>query len=291
MPNRGWAGLAGLIAAGWLSAGGAPARQTAGFGPTLELEKQVYTIDEAIRFWVGVTQESETPTALHSSCVLHIIRPDGSRLDEHVHWPMDGDSSHNWKGGSGVGKPSLGRYIISFEFAGQRTANETFEVVPNPFSGSIRAEWTLGDAKSGGDAHVKRALLHVENKTGRVLRFAKPGLPDSDVSFRVRAFDPPSTQDAFVPQAALLAAGEVPSFMLDRLDWSNQSRWPMVEVADGGSVDRAVLLKPDYSFRDGQVYEITIHGVLTVFVGERDDPDARLFPLRIPVSGTARFRW
>jgi hypothetical protein len=51
------------------------------------------------------------------------------------------------------------------------------------------------------------------------------------------------------------------------------------------------MLQSAYSFRDGQEYEVTISSVLTLFIGERDDADAQLFPLRIPVSVTARFRW
>jgi len=65
----------------------------------------------------------------------------------------------------------------------------------------------------------------------------------------------------------------------------------MVTVPAGGSADRNLALQSAYAFRDGHEYEVTISTVLTVFVGERDDADAQLFPLRIPVSGTTRFRW
>ena len=65
----------------------------------------------------------------------------------------------------------------------------------------------------------------------------------------------------------------------------------MITVPGGGSVDRSLALQSAYSFREGQEYEFTISTVLTVFVGEPDDADAQLSPLRIPVSGTVRFRW
>jgi hypothetical protein len=206
---------------------------------------------------------------------------------------MDGNSSRGWKGGSGLGtqSPSPGRYVVSFEFAGQRTGDQTFEIVPNPFSRSIVARWVFLDTKSGGDIHERGALLHIENKTDRVLRFAKPGLLGSEVWLLVREPQPPSSESTFVPQSALLRADEAPSYSLDRLDWSNQSSWPMVTVPAGGSVDRNLVLQSAYSFRVGLEYEVTIDTVLTVFVGERDDADAQLFPLRIPVGETARFRW
>jgi hypothetical protein len=52
-----------------------------------------------------------------------------------------------------------------------------------------------------------------------------------------------------------------------------------------------MMLQSTYLFRHRQEYEISIGIVLTIFVGEREDSDAQLFPLRIPVSATERLRW
>ena len=65
----------------------------------------------------------------------------------------------------------------------------------------------------------------------------------------------------------------------------------MVTVPAGGSADGNLLLQSAYSFRDGHEYEVTISTVLMIFIGEHDDADAKLFPLRIPISAAARFRW
>ena len=46
----------------------------------------------------------------------------------------------------------------------------------------------FGDTKSGGDIHARGVLLHVENKSDRVLRFAKPGLIGSEVWLNVKQF-------------------------------------------------------------------------------------------------------
>jgi hypothetical protein len=283
-----------LIVAGiGLSVAVASAQQTTTFGPTLQLEKPVYVVDEAIRFWIGVTSDVPIPEGLWSSYIVHMVWPDGRRTDQHVSSTADGDPSRSWKGGWGFGSqsPSIGHYVVSFEFAGQRTADQTFEVVPNPFAGSIEARWVFVDTKSGGDIHLRGAFLHIENKTGRVLHFAKPGLSGSEVWLHVQQSQPPSSAHTNVPSSALLRADEIPSFTLDRLEWSNQASWPMVTVPDGSSVDCNLSLQSAYPFHDGHEYEVTISDVLTVFVGERDDVDAQLFPLRIPVSGTARFRW
>jgi hypothetical protein len=286
--------LASLIAAvTWLGAVIAPSQQTTGLSPTLELEKPRYAADESIRFWIGLTSASEIPEEEQSSCILHWVRPDGSRLDEKVSWPIDGDGSRGWQGGWGFRKQpvSLGHYVVSFGCAGQRTADESFEVVANPFSSSIRAKWTLVDTNAGGSVHARPALLHVENGTDRALRFAKPGLVGSEVELQVKVLQPPSMQSMFVPESALLRPDEIPSFSLQKVDWSNQSRWPMITVPPGGSADRIVDLQSAYPFRDEQEYEVTMSTVLTVFVGEREDPDAGFFPLRIPVSETVHFRW
>jgi len=279
-------GIAGLIA------GVGVTQQTADFVPILELEKPVYVANESLRFWIGVTARSTIPDYLTSTCILHTIRPDGTNSDEHVSWPIDGDASRGWKGGWGLGKQAaIGRYLVSFEFAGLRTPSQAIEIVPDPLAGRIDARWVFADSKSGGGIHARSVVLHVENNTGRTLRFAKPGLLDSDVWLKVRTFQPRSEESTFVPQFALLRKDEIPSYSFDKLDWDNQTRWPMITVPAGGSVDRPLMLASAYSFRDSQDYEFTIETVLTIFVGEPGDPDARLFPMRIPVSAMTRFRW
>ena len=141
-----------IVAGTWLGVAVATSQQTRGFSPTIQLEKSVYAADESVRFWVGVTSASKIPEALRSSCVLHWIRPDGTRLDERVPWPGDGDTSRGWTGGWGFGKQSvsLGRYVISFEFAGQETTDQSFEIVSNPFSSRIGAHWIFVDTRSAG---------------------------------------------------------------------------------------------------------------------------------------------
>ncbi len=200
--------LTSLIVAGtWLGAVIASSQQATDFGPTLQLEKPVYVAGESVRFWIGVNSPVRVPEALRSSCVLHWVRPDGAHLDEPVSWTLSGISpSLGWKGGMGLGKQlvSLGRYVLSFEFAGQRTSEQSFEIVANPFSSSIVTRWIFVDTTSDGGTPNRGAVLHVENQTDRVLRFAKPGLDDSYVWLHVETADPRSVQHNFIPQSALV---------------------------------------------------------------------------------------
>jgi hypothetical protein len=282
-----------LVIGVWFGGTAGSSQQISTIHPTLRLEKQIYVAGESIRFWIGVSSQADIPEALRESGVVHIAGSDGSEIDDHVSWPMDFSSLRGYEGGWGFGarSPGQGRYVVWFEFAGQRTSDQSFAIIPNPFSNNIAAQWIFLDTKSGGDNHVRSAILHIENRTGRILRIAKPGLHGSEVGLNVRAFQPPASTSLFVSQSAMLAADEIPAFSLDNLDWDNQSRWPMITVPAGGSTDRSVPLESSYSFRNGQEYEITISIVLTVFVGERDDHDAQLFPLRLPASRTARIRW
>jgi len=286
--------LVSLIAAGaWLATVVAPSQQTTDLNPSLQLDKPIYLADESVRFWVGVTSASEIPEALRRSCILHWLRPDASHFDEKVPWPVDGDSSRSWQGGWGFGRQpvSLGRYVVSFECEGKKTPDQRFEIVVNPLSTGIRAEWILVDTKSGGSIHARSAFLHVENRTGRVLRFAKPGLVGSEVSLQIKTLWPPSVVSTLVSESAILRADEIPSFSFQKIEWSNQAKWPMINVPPGGSADRTVDLLSAYPFHNEQEYEVTINTVLTVFVGEREDPDAGFFPMRIPVSSTVHFGW
>ncbi len=267
-------------------------QQTAAFSPILELEKTVFALGESIRLWNGVTAQTDIPESLWASGVMHIVCPDGSRIDDRVS-VRDGNPAHGWKGGWGFGERRLspGRYIASFEFAGRRTPDRSFEIIASPLIQQIDAHWVFSDSKSGGDIHARGVLLHLENKTGRVLHIAKPGLSGNEVWINVKAIQPAANDTTFVPESARLEAGEIASYVLDTLNWDNQPQWPMITVPAGGFTDRDVRFQAAYTFVDRREYEVTIGAILTVFVGERGDPDSPIFPLRILVSATARFRW
>jgi hypothetical protein len=191
-----------MVIVSCLGGGAGFSQQTAAFAPILQLEKTVFVAGESVRLWVGVISGTDLPEGLRESGVMHIVCPDGSRIDDPVHSPRDGNPSRGWKGGWGFREhpPSPGRYLASFEFAGQKTSDQPFEIIPNPFANTIEAQWVFLDSKSGGADHVRGALLHIENKTGRVLRIAKPGLTGSDVWVNVKTFEPTSSGSAFVPQ-------------------------------------------------------------------------------------------
>lgn len=282
-----------LLAAGAICFVLVPAvpQQAPGFQPILEIEKPIFASNESVRFWIGVRSDVPIPEELRDSCVVHFLWPDGSTVHQRASWPYDGDPSRGWRGGWGFGTqtPAIGRYVVSFEFAGRKTADQTFEIVPDPFQTGIQAAWVFADSGLGMPPRV--VALHVENRTNRFVRFAKPGLTDSYVFISVKQSSPPSWSQTFVPETALLTSDEIPEFSFEKLNWSNQSRWPMITVPPGGFVDRPLALQSAYPFTPGAEYQVTISNVLTIFVGEARDIDAQLFPMRVPISATTQFRW
>jgi hypothetical protein len=75
----------------------ASALQVPECGPILDLEKRVYLIDEAIRFWIGVQNNSDA-CGFHSNsaAVLHWLNPDGTRVDEPISSPVDDSNEGGW---------------------------------------------------------------------------------------------------------------------------------------------------------------------------------------------------
>jgi hypothetical protein len=149
--------------------------------PTLTLDKHQFFPDESVRFWIGVSATDPIPESTWDSGAVHIIRPDGSKLDQHVSAPIDGNPSMSHGGGWGLGQGPhlLGKYRISFEYAGKRTEEQILEIVPNPFAGGVQAYWVFNKSS---------AVLRVENHTDRMVRFAEPG--STDISIGVRQDQP-----------------------------------------------------------------------------------------------------
>ena len=249
--------------------------------PFLEIEKPIFAENESVRFWVGVSSTQPIPKDLRHSCVLHIVRPNGDKMDDIVSWPSHGDASRGWKGGWGLSPldRALGKYTVAFEFVGRKTAEQSFTIIKNPLGDSLLAQWILFETFSGS-VRTHGALLRVVNRTGRIVRFAEAGSPDSEVFMSVKQYDPPSQKDFFVPLAAKRSSPILPNVVPE-----------MITLPPGGSMERTLSLAAAYDFQEEKDYQVTLNTVLTVFVGTRADPDSELFPLRIPVFAKSHFRW
>jgi hypothetical protein len=253
--------------------------------PVLTVDKHFFSANEAVRFWIGVSSLGPIPPSVRESGVVHIIRPDGSKFDQHVSSPIDGDPSRGYKGGWGLGPGPylLGAYRVSFEFDGKTSAEQTLEIVPSPLASGVQAYWVFNQSRG--------AVLRVENHTGRMVRFAELGLMGSEVGISVSQDQPRSTDSRFVPESAISPSHITPEYSFDNLDWNNMSRWPMVIVPPGQSVERTIALDAAFPFQKNQEYDVGLGVTLTLFIGEAGDPEARLFPERRIVHGASRLRW
>jgi hypothetical protein len=254
--------------------------------PTLRLDKHFFFPDESVRFWIGTYADDPNPDSGRKSGAIHIVRPDGSKFDQPVSSPIDGDPSRGWRGawGLGPGPYLLGTYRLIFEFAGERTEEQSLEIVPNPFAGGVQAHWVFREPR--------RAVLRVENHTDRMVRLPELGLIGSEVSITIHYGEPRMDYSRFVPGLAISPPHATPQISLNSFDWTNISRWPMVAVPPGQSVERTVDLATAFPFQEGGGdYSVTLGVTLTLFVGEASDSEARLYPERRDVRGDTRFRW
>jgi hypothetical protein len=253
--------------------------------PLLTVDKHFFSANESVRFWISVSSPDPIPESVWESGVVHIVRPDGSRFDQHVSSPIDGDPSRGYKGGWGLGPVPylLGTYRVSFEFAGKTSEEQALEIVPNALARGVQAYWVFKQSRD--------AVLRVENHTGRIVRFAELGLIGSEVGISVSQDQPRSMDSRFVPESVISPPHITPEYSFDNLDWNNMSRWPMVSVPPGQSVERTIALDAAFPFQKNQDYDVRLGVTLTLFIGEAGDPEAPLFPERRIVQGTSRLRW
>jgi hypothetical protein len=210
--------------------------------PQLQIPKLVIADDEMVRFIVGVVSDEEIPEELQQSLIVHVVRPDGSKSDEAAGWAKDGDTRRGFMGGYGLGPAPhpVGRYFISVEFAGVRTPEQYIDVIRNPFAGRIKASWIfLDSAGEGGTRHV--AKLRVENRTGRTVRFVDANEMGHEVSISVKTDRPPSGNMTFVRESSFSPL-PVSHHAFEEVDWTNYTQFSMVEVADGQTVEKIVIL-------------------------------------------------
>jgi hypothetical protein len=284
----------------------ASAQQAPECGPTLDLEKQVYLIDEAIRFWIGVRDNSDA-CGFHanSTGVVHWLNPDGTRLNEAIS-PVDDANGGGWLGGWGFGRrtPELGRYLISFEAAGKSTEERSFEVIRNPFKhdptmpAGILASWLFVDTLSGGEVHSLGAVLHIENHYTHALRFSYPGFNGTEAWVEVKDLRTGSSDvenvplTSFIPedQIACEASNDlIPCFSSKWVDGPDRRQRKMIVLLAGGSKDIPVDLAWVVHFQPGHTYDVALDTVVTVEAHGPEDPNANLFPIRMPVHGSKRF--
>ncbi len=263
--------------------------RAAGVQPVLRLEKDRYVLGEAIRFWVGVMPKNSTviPQELRKPCSLSVTEPDGAHRVESVGWPTDGMLDHGWSGGWGFGEKKIksGRYILILECAGEKTAPVELIVEQSEIFDQIKAEFRFEHEGAVTRATQVPVVLTVRNASDATIRFPQRGAMMEGVSLRIIRQKPAFHSDLFFPWEKLTKSSVMP----DTYTWDVAFEIPSVVLQPEGHFEQRFLLEDAYSFDQAGDYEITFATVLSVLVGEKNGQDAGLCPIRVPVTGSAKF--
>jgi len=265
--------------------------------PIIRLDKSRFVLGEAVFFWVGVKAISRgpIPKEYQNACRLIITRPDGASKTEPVGWPKDGPEDAGWLGGWGWGSNETqpGRYILAFEFAGQRTELVSLFVEDLPILRQIEAEFVFSRSGDGLAVPDGNVTLIVRNNSDQTLRFLQPGSFNSMVSVSLSKSDRSYRNDFFYPVESLPAGGGGPAITFDTFTWDVASRAPSVTIRPGETYHQEMPLRAalaeaaeGLSVHPGR-YDLTFSTTLRILIGEKDGKWSEISPVRIPVSTTA----
>lgn len=272
--------------------------------PVVRLDKSVFASGESVFFWTGVqaVNHASIPKEYWNTCRQIITRPDGTQRVDPIGWPIDGPVGSGWIGGSGLEeKPQPGRYLIVFEFAGQKTAPTPLIVEDVPILKQIKAEFVFGAQEKGPNGLEMPVTLTVHNDTEQMLRFPHRDGVNGMVSFSLSKQDGKFRSDGFYPPDQLLDRDEpkVPNHTVDNFTWKDAQDIPTITLKPGETYTqhlslRAAIAEANKSWRltqslpipSGQ-YKVTFSTTLQMLIGEAGGEFAAVSPVHIPVTSTA----
>jgi hypothetical protein len=265
--------------------------------PTIELEKTRFASNEEVFFWVGVTAPDDyrIPRSLWTTCRLTITRPDGTQRIDVVGWPNDGMlADRGWRGGWGLRSEPLqiGRYVLVFEFAGQKTSPSSFTVEDIPILKVIAGEFMFPSPLLLGspDASV---TLTVRNHSSQTIRFPHRGVMSEHVWVELNKTTGEKWVSSFpVPEPVLLKAAGIERSTIaeDTFSWILAGRVPTIVLAPGDIYRLELPLNTVLTGRGGSQpipdgeYDVRLSTIVQMLVGQRDGSWADLSPIRLNIT-------
>jgi hypothetical protein len=264
--------------------------------PTVELDKTRFAANEEVFFWVGVTASDDyrIPRSLWTTCRLTITRPDGTQRIDVVGWPVDGMLDRGWRGGWGLRSEPLqiGRYVLVFEFAGQKTSPYSFTVEDIPILKEITGEFMFPSPLLQGspDASV---MLTVRNHSSQTIRFPYRGVMFEHVWVGLNKTTGEKWSSFFaVPEPVLLKAAGIERSTIaeDRFSWTLAGRVPTIVLAPGDIYRLELPLNAVLAGHGGSQpipdseYDVRLSTIVQMLVGQRDGPWADLSPIRLNIT-------
>jgi hypothetical protein len=264
--------------------------------PTIELDKTRFASNEEVFFWVGVTAPLDylIPRNLWTTCRLTITRPDGTQRIDGVGWPIDGMLDRGWRGGWGLRSEPLqiGRYVLVFEFAGQKTSPYSFTVEDVPILKEITGEFIFPSPLLQGspDASV---TLTVRNHSSQTIRFPHRGVMFEHVWVELNKTTGEKWSNSFpVPEPVLLKAAGIERSTIaeDRFSWILAGRVPTIVLAPGDIYRLELPLSAVLAAHGGSQpipdgeFDVRLSTIVQMLVGQRDGSWADLSPIRLKVT-------
>jgi hypothetical protein len=264
--------------------------------PIIELEKTRFASNEEVFFWVGVTAPDDyrIPRNLWTTCRLIITQPDGTERIDVGGWPIDGMLDRGWRGGRQLRSEPLqiGRYVLVFEFAGQKTSPYSFTVEDIPTLKLIAGEFVFPSPLLLGspDASV---TLTVRNDSSQTIRFPHRGVMFGHVWVELNKTIGERWSSSFaVPESVLLEASGIERSTIaeDRFSWSLADRVPTIVLAPGHIYQLRLPLSAVLRGHGGSgtippgEYDIRLSTIVQMLVGEQDGSWADLSPIRLNIT-------
>jgi len=262
--------------------------------PTLELDKTRFASNEEVFFWVGVTAPDDyrIPKRLWTTCRLIITRPDGTQRIDVVGWPVDGPLDRGWRGGWGLRSEPLqiGRYVLVFEFAGQKTSPYSFTIEDVPILKEITGEFMFPSPLLSPDASV---MLTVRNHSSQTIRFPHRGVMLEQVWVGLNKTTGEKWSSSFpVPEPVLLKAAGIERSTIaeDRFSWTLAGRVPTIVLVPGDIYRLELPLSAVLAGHAGSQpipvgeYDVRLSTIVQMLVGQRDGSWADLSPIRLNIT-------
>ena len=203
---------------------------------------------------------------------------------------MDGPIGTGWRGGAGLRDKNIrtGVYTLVFEFAKRKTEPVKLEVRDPDIVKNIQAEFVFG--KTGdipADAQIP-VVLKIRNTSNQTIQFPKRGNSGAYVYVHVNRREPPRVAQFFYPSEKLLR--EKHSISIDAYTWDLREAVSSVVLKPGETFEQTLSLVECYEFWGAGDYQIVFGTTIEVLVGEKGGKFAEFCPIRIPVSGSVKFK-
>lgn len=259
--------------------------------PMLSLEKKLYVLGEAVRFWVGAGEQNgkPIPPEYWNTCFLHVTRPNGHSERLPMSWPSDGPVDMGWSGGCNWEPEEVqaGTYVLAFEFAGKTTPPVNLEVREVNVLRDISAEFAFSKTGVLARTEALPVTLKVSNHSPYPVQFPAFGDGDASISLRISATDRSSSMGMFYPADKL--PGGTNRTPAKSSSWPHWKSIPCIQLPSGETYELPLELGKAYQFSGAGGYEVQFSTSIPLLIGEPDGEFADYCPVRLRVRTAAVF--